>query len=102
MNNDEELLAAASLCMDLFRTQMCVPLRVPLRLTDDSSSCHCLDLALSHVCELTSRGLSVGYHLSVLKQHISGIARVSLLLYICNVTECELVFVVNVIHLLFL
>jgi len=98
VNNDEELLAAASLCMDLFRTHMCLP----LRLTDDSSSCHCLDLALSHVCELTSRGLSVGYHLSVLKQHISGIARVSLLLYICNVTECELVFVVNVIHLLFL
>ena len=73
MNNDEALLAAASLCMDLFRTHMCLP----MRLTDDSSSCHCLDLALSHVCELTTRGLSVGYHLSMLKQHISGLSRVS-------------------------
>lgn len=73
MNNDEALLAAGSVCMDLFRTHMCLP----LRLTDDSSSCHCLDLALSYVCELTTRGLSVGYYLSVLKQHISGLAKVS-------------------------
>ena len=73
MNDDEALLAAASLCVDHLRSHTCIP----LRLTDDTSSCHCLDLVLSHVCELTTRGLSVGYHLSVLKQHASGIARVS-------------------------
>ena len=85
VNDDDALLAAASLCMDLLRSHVCLP----LRLTDDESSCHCLDLALSHVCELTARGLSVGYHLSALKQHAPGIAKVSLCTYCVHIVICR-------------
>lgn len=78
MNDDESLLAAASLCMDHFQSHICLP----LDWTDDTSMCHCLDLVLSHMCELANRGLSVCCHLSVLKQHVSGITRVSS--YVCH------------------